>query len=137
MFATNGSPKSVIRAWFLLSLFLLLGGCALRSGSTRDATERGAPGQSVLQWKGSADLAGYNIYRRMENTVPTRVNEEPVRPLRPPRRDEAVVDYEYVDRSVIVGEEYYYTFEEIAADGTRTQVRIPMQKVASALPANG
>lgn len=91
------------------------------------------PGEITLRWNGQPDLAGFNIYRRTENGTDVKVNTSPVRPLVQHPGNRGLIPYQFVDRGVVTGEEYYYTFEQIEKNGATYRWETPRLMTASPL----
>lgn len=74
------------------------------------------PGQIILQWNGDPNVT-FNLYRRSENGNDLKINNDPIKPMEAFSGGKQLTPFEYVDRTVMVGEEYYYTLETIDKDG--------------------
>ncbi len=133
------SSQSVWRGHpiFFLVLFLqghLLSGCSILH-SKNELSKPSIPvlGQVVLQWKGDPSET-FNVYRRSENGNNIKINNEPVKPLNAFSGGKQLTQFEYTDRTVIVGEEYYYNLETIDKDGKTSMWESPWKMTATALP---
>lgn len=95
-----------------------------------------APGQVVLRWNAAPDLT-FNIYRRSENGSDIRITKEPVKPMEAFSGGKGLVSFQYVDRTVVVDEEYFYTLEEISKEGKTSIWETPWKRTATSINPPG
>jgi len=87
----------------------------------------------ILSWNGDPNVT-FNVYRRSENGNDIKINNEPVKPLNAFTGGKKLTPFQYVDRTVVVEEEYYYTLEEIDKNGNTSRWESPRKMTATAVP---
>jgi hypothetical protein len=130
--------RSRPRTFFILLLLIiethLFTGCSsLFTNKEPQKPTEPIPGQVILPWNGDPNVT-FNVYRRSENGNDIKINSEPVKPMNLFSGGKKLVQFQYVDRTVLVGEEYYYTLEEIDKDGHTSLWESPRKMVATAIP---
>ncbi len=125
--------------WFL---FLLVPGLLGSSGCSvfnwKSESTSTEPGIVILERKASPDIQGFNVFRKdPEDGTESMVNSRLVEPASDIRDDRGLVPYRIIDRGVIAGTDYYYIFEEVAKDGTKTRWETPQLMTAQPLSAAG
>lgn len=106
-------------------------GCSLvRNG--RENLGPVEPSRVVLQWKADARFSGFNVYRSEDDGTKSKVNTAPVKPLS--ESSSGIVPYEFEERGLIAGREYYYLFEEIDRNGKTRLWETERKAVAQPLP---
>lgn len=132
---------------FNLSAVTLLTLCIVSSGiftgciwapkkNEKTGSKFPTPGQVVLRWNAAPNLT-FNIYRRSENGSDIQINKEPVKPMEAFSGGKGLVSFQYVDRTVVVGEEYFYTLEEISKDGKTSIWETPWKMTATGINPPG
>lgn len=132
------TKKSLAGLGGILVLFLpfFVGGCSF-FGLTKDSPGN-EPGIVVLERKASPEIQGFNVYRvDPDDGSRSLVNSRLVEPASEIADDRGLVTYRVIDRGVIAGQEYYYVFEEVAKDGTKTTWDTPQPIIAKSLQAAG
>ncbi len=117
----------------ILVLILLFGnGCSFFKW--RGEGTMNEPGIVILERKASANIQGFNVYRQdPDDGTESMVNSRIVKPSSNITDDRGLVTYRLIDRGVIAGLDYYYVFEEIAEDGTKTRWDTPQLMTAQSL----
>ena len=108
------------------------GGCSLIRNAGVEEPEPVEPGRVVLRWKADSDFSGFNVYRSQSNGTKVKVNTSPVKPLS--TSDSGMAPYEFEERGLIAGRDYYYLLEEIDREGATRVWETPRKAVASPLP---
>jgi hypothetical protein len=101
---------------WLISVGLFTDGCASLLGKNKENRVDPVPGQAILKWNADPNLK-FNIYRRTENGNDIQINQDPIKPLKEFSGGKGLTAFEYIDRTVRVGEGYYYTLEQIDRNG--------------------
>ncbi len=118
----------------LLITFHLLTGCSsLFHKKDSSKPTKPIPGQAILQWNGDPNVT-FNVYRRTENGNDIKINSEPVKPLNAFSGGKNLTQFQYIDRTVLVGEEYYYTLEEIDRNGKTSLWESQWKMTATSIP---
>lgn len=133
-FSSEGRPRRLFDRLPCLSIPLLvltLNGCSLIRNGVQDPGPV-EPGRVVLRWKADGRFSGFNVYRSQDDGPNIKVNASPVKPLSV--ADSGIVPYEFEERGLLAGRDYYYLLEEIARDGTTRLWETPRRAVAQPLP---
>ena len=123
----------IIFLLLVLDAAILLGCASMNGKKTQPVTTKPIPGQVILPWNGDPNVT-FNVYRRSENGNDMKINSEPVKPLNAFTGGKRLTPFQYVDRTVLVGEEYYYTLEEIDKNGNTSLWESPRKMTATAVP---
>ena len=117
---------------FFISCLLLQEGCSLVKWKKNHVENE--PGIVILERKASPDIQGFNVYRvDPDDSTEEKVNSRLIKPSSNIQDEHGLVTYRVIDRGVIAGLNYYYIFEEVAKDGTKTRWDTPQMMTAQSL----